>query len=277
MCKANIQNEIDTESLQTEQMKTVLRNLSYVQLLGVRIHTLQLEQLLDLLTQAVTNQEKILLSYVNAHALNMAYDCPRFRYCLNRADLVFCDGFGVKWGARLLGLNINQRYTPPDWILNLSTICSQRGFSIFLLGARPGVAEQAALVLQTTVNQLKIVGVYHGYFDKTLDSENNELVIKRINAVQPDILIVGFGMPLQEYWLEENWPRIDAKIALPVGAALDFIAGTTYRGPSWLTDYGFEWLTRLIVEPQRLWRRYLFGNPLFVWRILKQRFSLLTL
>ncbi len=77
-------------------------------------------------------------------------------------------------------------------------------------------------------------------------------------------------MPLQEQWLRANWDRLDVRVALPAGAMLDFVSGATPRGPQWLTDNGFEWLTRLVIEPRRLWRRYLIGNPLFLWRILQQ-------
>jgi N-acetylglucosaminyldiphosphoundecaprenol N-acetyl-beta-D-mannosaminyltransferase len=101
----------------------------------------------------------------------------------------------------------------------------------------------------------------------------NESVIAIINRLRPNILIVGFGMPLQERWLMENWDRIHANIGLTGGAVFDYISGNVPRAPRWMTDHGFEWLGRLLVEPSRLWRRYLIGNPLFIWRIMKQRFT----
>jgi N-acetylglucosaminyldiphosphoundecaprenol N-acetyl-beta-D-mannosaminyltransferase len=78
-------------------------------------------------------------------------------------------------------------------------------------------------------------------------------------------------MPLQEKWLLENWTALNVNVALPIGAAFDYLAGRTYRAPRWMTDHGFEWLGRLIVEPERLWRRYLIGNPLFIWRVVAER------
>ena len=87
----------------------------------------------------------------------------------------------------------------------------------------------------------------------------------------PDILIVGFGMPLQERWLMQNWENLDARVALTGGAVFDYVSGEVRRGPRVLTDNGFEWLARFLIEPGRLWRRYLVGNPLFLWRVLQQR------
>jgi N-acetylglucosaminyldiphosphoundecaprenol N-acetyl-beta-D-mannosaminyltransferase len=87
------------------------------------------------------------------------------------------------------------------------------------------------------------------------------------------MLLLGFGMPLQERWLMQNWDCLDVRVALTGGAAFDYISGDLRRGPRFLTDNGFEWLARLFIEPKRLWRRYVIGNPLFLLRVLKQRLT----
>ena len=130
------------------------------------------------------------------------------------------------------------------------------------------------MILKQQFTDLSIAGAQHGYFDKSPDSVENEAVLQAINATRPDILLVGLGMPLQERWLMENWDRIEAKVALPVGALFDYLAGEFPRAPRWMTDHGLEWLGRLIIEPRRLWRRYLLGNPRFLWQVLKQRWGL---
>jgi N-acetylglucosaminyldiphosphoundecaprenol N-acetyl-beta-D-mannosaminyltransferase len=242
-----------------------------VRVLGVQIHPITLAQLLALLPVARTQQRRLIIAYANVYALNLAYRLAWFRAVLNHSDVVFCDGFGAKLGAKLLGHDLPQRFTPPDWLDQLVTLASVQGWSLFLLGARPGVALRAANCLRDQAPGLHIVGVHHGYFDKTPGSSENEAVIRYINAVKPDILLIGFGMPLQERWLHDNWEHIAVQVALPVGAALDYVAGEMRRGPRWMTDNGLEWLARLLIEPRRLWRRYLWGNPLFFWRILRQR------
>ena len=95
--------------------------------------------------------------------------------------------------------------------------------------------------------------------------------MRQINTAEPDILLVGFGSPLQERWLMENRDRVNAHVALTGGAVFGYVSGELRRGPRLLTDNGFEWLARLLVEPRRLWRRYLLGNPLFLLRVLMQR------
>jgi N-acetylglucosaminyldiphosphoundecaprenol N-acetyl-beta-D-mannosaminyltransferase len=162
-----------------------------------------------------------------------------------------------------------------DFAWQLTEFAEPRGFTFFFLGARPGVADKAAANLKARYPDLRIVGTHHGYFDKTPGSVENEAVIEQINAVKPNILIVGFGMPLQERWLMENWDRIDANVALTGGAVFDYVSGELQRAPRWMTDNGLEWLGRLLIEPRRLWKRYLIGNPLFIWRVLKQRLGLL--
>ncbi len=246
-------------------------------ILGVHINSITLIELHQHINQKLRDTRRAIIAYANIHALNLAYEQPRLRAFLNQADIVFCDGFGARLGAALLGQRLPQRFTPPDWLGQLSALCAQQGYSLFLLGARPGVADLAAAALLKDHPSLRVAGTHHGYFDKTPGSPENEAVLARINQARPDILIVGFGMPLQEYWLEENWARIDARVALTAGAAFDYISGRLRRAPRWMTDHGLEWLGRLLIEPRRLWKRYLLGIPLFFWRVLLQRLGLLCL
>ena len=236
-------------------------------------HKLTADQLLDRVVQAGHGDGKVIIANVNARAMNLAYETPWFRAFLNKADWVFCDGFGVVLGARLAGLPIEDRHrsTCPDWLEHLALRCAAHDLALFLLAGRPGVAEAAAIKLKQNVPGLRI-SFQHGYFDKS--GVENQKVIERINRFKPDILYIGFGMPLQEQWIQDNIDLIDAKVFMPLGACLDFYTGQTYRGPRWMTNHGLEWLTRLITEPGRLWRRYLIGNLAFLWRVLKQRWRL---
>jgi N-acetylglucosaminyldiphosphoundecaprenol N-acetyl-beta-D-mannosaminyltransferase len=210
----------------------------------------------------------------NAHCLNLAYRDAVLRNFLNGAEIVFCDGAGVMLAARLLGRRIPERITYADWMWRLAAFAASEGHTLYFLGACPGVAEEAARRLTERFPALKIAGTHHGYFDHATGSSENEGVIQEINAAKPHILVVGFGMPRQERWLMANWDRVDANVALAGGAVFDYVSGRLRRGPRLLTDNGLEWLARLIVEPARLWRRYLLGNPLFLQRVLRQRLNL---
>jgi N-acetylglucosaminyldiphosphoundecaprenol N-acetyl-beta-D-mannosaminyltransferase len=244
-----------------------------INILGVSIGTKTSRELIDYIIHAIQAKERVLLAYINIHAINLAQQQPWFKDYLNQASLTFCDGYGIKLGARLLGYHIRERFTPPDWLPELASICAQKGFRLYFLGARPGVADQAARKLVSQYPQLLIAGISHGYFDKTPGSQENELLLQTINGLDVDILVVGMGMPAQEKWLVENWARLNCRVALPIGAAFDYLAGTTQRAPRWLTDHGFEWLGRLLIEPGRLWKRYIVGIPVFLVNILRQRFG----
>jgi N-acetylglucosaminyldiphosphoundecaprenol N-acetyl-beta-D-mannosaminyltransferase len=246
-----------------------------VSFLGVRICTLPVASLVIFLSQKILTGGKVRAVYVNVHAMNLAQEFAWFRIFLNSSEVVYCDGFGVKWGASLLGLRIPSRYTPPDWIRLLVAECAREHYSLYLLGAHPGVTEKVGVILKQQFPDLKIAGIQHGYFDKSPGSIENQAVLQAINATNPDVLLVGLGMPLQERWLMENWDCLEAKVVLPVGALFDYLAGEFPRAPHWMTDHGLEWLGRLFMEPHRLWRRYLLGIPRFVWYVLKQRLGLM--
>jgi N-acetylglucosaminyldiphosphoundecaprenol N-acetyl-beta-D-mannosaminyltransferase len=239
-----------------------------VDVLGVGVDPLTVEDLHAEVGRLVRSRERGLVLNVNAYCLNLCYEDPKLRDFLNSAEVVFCDGAGVMLAARILGRRIPARITYADWIWQLADFAAAQGFSLYLLGARPGVAQAAARRLRECYPDLEIAGVRHGYFDHSAGSEG---VVEEIAAAAPDILLVGLGMPLQERWLMKNWQRLDVRVALTGGAVFDYTSGRLRRGPRLLTDYGFEWLVRLLIEPRRLWRRYLIGNPLFLLRVLKQR------
>jgi N-acetylglucosaminyldiphosphoundecaprenol N-acetyl-beta-D-mannosaminyltransferase len=249
-----------------------------VNILGVGVDRISAEELHAEILRTVHDRKQEMILHVNAHCLNLSYHRPWLRSLLNNADIVFCDGFGVVLAAKILGRPSLERVTYGDEIWRLLELAELHNLSIFFLGARPGVAGKAAARLSEKYPSLNIVGVQHGYFDRTKGSPENEAIIQKINDTSPNILMVGFGMPLQELWLKENWEHLSANVAIPLGAIFDFLSGDflsggVRRGPPFMKDNGFEWLARLLIEPRRLWRRYLIGNPLFLLRVLQQLLS----
>jgi N-acetylglucosaminyldiphosphoundecaprenol N-acetyl-beta-D-mannosaminyltransferase len=206
--------------------------------------------------------------YVNAHVLNRSREIPALRQALERADLVYCDGYGVRLAAKALDAEVPHRMTGADWIWALAGMCESAGHSIYMLGCDPGVAEAAAARLRRQYPRLEITGAHHGYFE--LGSPHDDRVVEDINSHRPDILLVGMGTPKQELWAERNAPLLDASVCWTVGALFDYVSGRVPRAPGWLADNGLEWIFRLVIEPQRMWRRYLLGNPVFISRVLTQ-------
>jgi N-acetylglucosaminyldiphosphoundecaprenol N-acetyl-beta-D-mannosaminyltransferase len=239
-----------------------------VNVLGVRVDPVGVEELHERIRGFVRDGAHALVLNVNAHCLNLAFRDPSLRRFLNGADVVFCDGFGVKVAARVLGGRIGERITYADWIHALCDLAESEGFSVYFLGGRPGVAGKAAGELRKGRPGLEVSGTHHGLFEKS--GPENEAVVREINALSPDVLLVGMGMPLQERWLMQNHESLNARVFLTGGAVFDYASGELRRGPRFLTDNGFEWLARLLMEPRRLWRRYLIGNPLFALRVLRQ-------
>jgi N-acetylglucosaminyldiphosphoundecaprenol N-acetyl-beta-D-mannosaminyltransferase len=239
-----------------------------VVLLGTRFHKLKVDELISYTVKAAKLRKKTIISHVNVRAMNFAYELPWYKDFLNKSDLVFCDGLGVILGAKACGccMDSSHRMTCPDYIENLALACEREGLSLFLLAGKVGIVDKAIGKLSAIAPNLKVTG-HHGYFDKS--GKENQLAIEQINEFKPDILYVGFGMPLQEQWIQENIDHINAKVFLPLGACLDFYTAAVSRGPRWMTDNGMEWLARLFTEPQRLWERYLIGNPLFFMRLFK--------
>jgi N-acetylglucosaminyldiphosphoundecaprenol N-acetyl-beta-D-mannosaminyltransferase len=226
------------------------------------------DELLRMVTGWVGTGSQRRVMYVNAHVLNQSQERPELREALQQADLVYCDGYGVRIAAKALELPTPHRMTGADWIWTLAALCEDTGRSIYLLGSEPGIARQASQRLQDTFPDLRIAGSHHGFF--SIGSPHAERVVEDINAKQPDILLVGMGTPKQERWVQQYAESIDVDVLWTVGALFDYVSGRVPRAPGWLADNGLEWIFRLGVEPQRMWRRYLLGNPVFLSRVLAQ-------
>ena len=242
-----------------------------VEIIGLKVQSHVQPELNEAIGSIILSGGHAVVPNVNIHFANLAYRRPWLREFFNSAPLNFCDGAGIQLAARLLGQRIGERITYGDWFDSLAAYCQARNFSLFFLGGQPGVAAAAADTIVARHPNLVIAGVHHGYFDKCRHSSENAEVISAINRCRPSILLVAFGMPLQEEWLAQNWGQIDACVALTGGAVFDYLSGRMRRAPIWLRRCGCEWLGRLLVEPRRLWKRYLIGNPLFLSRVLRQR------
>ncbi|MBE2294248.1 MAG: WecB/TagA/CpsF family glycosyltransferase [Phycisphaerales bacterium] len=211
-------------------------------------------------------QEKALLAFVNPDCLNIAYTHDRYRSVLQQAARVLPDGIGIKVGCRIRGLGLAANVNGTDLFPRLCERAARDGFSLFLLGARPGIAEQVAKNMQARYPGLRIAGLQHGYFEP----DEEDAIMARINTSGAGVLLVAFGVPRQELWLADHQAILRPPVCMGVGGLFDFYSGRIPRAPLWLREIGLEWTWRLIQEPGRMWRRYLLGNPLFLYRVWKQ-------
>jgi N-acetylglucosaminyldiphosphoundecaprenol N-acetyl-beta-D-mannosaminyltransferase len=238
--------------------------------LGVQIDNATHMQAIDLLDQSIRRRDGRTQSifFVNTHTLNLAAEDPAYRQTLNAADFVFPDGTGVRWAARLQGLRVLDNLVGTDFVPALFAQTADRGYSYYMLGSDHKTITAAAEYARRTFPGWRQVGFHHGYLiDATLDAA----VVDEINATRPDALLVGMGNPLQERWIHEHLPRLNAPLCLGIGGLFDYWAGNVSRAPCWLRRLGHEWLWRLYQQPLHKARRYLVGNPLFLARVLRER------
>lgn len=204
--------------------------------------------------------------FVNAHCVNQAASNHNYRVVLKNCDYLLPDGSGIALATRLLGKKLVANLNGTDLFLPLCEAAAREGRSVFLLGAAPGVADEAARRVLLKVPGLKIAGTRDGFFSSSQTDE----VIADINVSGADILLVAMGVPLQELWLDRYRSVLDVRLAMGVGAQFDFHSGRVSRAPKILRSLGAEWVWRLAMEPRRMAHRYLIGNPVFISRSISQ-------
>lgn len=246
-------------------------NRKTIILLGIEIDILTQETLYQAVRDLISKGDKHIISYVNIHTINTACKDNLLREFYRRSSLTYCDGSGIVWASRLLNACLPERMTGATFIYDFCNRWQDDGITLFFLGGRQGIAEKASQELVKIFPRLKIAGQHHGYF--TRNSKEEVQLLKKISQLQPDILFLGFGTPEQEHWLMRNIERVDAKVFWTIGALTDYIAGVVPRCPKLMQKLDMEWLFRLIIEPRRLFKRYIVGNPLFFIRVLGERVS----
>jgi exopolysaccharide biosynthesis WecB/TagA/CpsF family protein len=206
-----------------------------------------------------------LIAYANAHTLNLASRSPEYKRVLEAAGVVLNDGAGIAIAARIQGTRFPENLNGSDFNPLIVELAARLGWPVFFLGARDGVAEQAARILKDRYPELQVAGTHHGYF------EDEGAMVARVRESGAAVVMVAMGNPLQEMFLDRNLPAMGARLGVGVGAFFDFTTGTVQRAPTWMNKAGIEWVYRLLQEPGRMWRRYVLGNPEFLWRVLRSR------
>jgi N-acetylglucosaminyldiphosphoundecaprenol N-acetyl-beta-D-mannosaminyltransferase len=238
-----------------------------IDLMGIDVEVVDEKGLYERIIDFARHDRPHKVMYVNAHCMVTSRKDESYRHILKNAHLVYADGISLVWEARVLGYYLPCRLTAADFMPRFFGRFAKEGIRVYMLGARPGVAQTAAQRLRIRNPALEIVGTHHGYFH----SWESERIIEEINKTQAQIVMVGMGVPYQEKWIEEHYEQMNASVIWGVGALFDFLSGRLARGPQWLLDSGFEWLCRLVTEPRRLWQRYLLGNLLFMWYVVRWR------
>lgn len=243
--------------------------MTRVNVLGVGVSAINLSQATALILEAVRKSRKGYVAVTGVHGVSEAQSDPEFRQILNAAFLNTPDGMPMSWVGRLKGFREMDRVYGPDLMLNVCAATQDGAVRHFLYGGAPGVADDLKSALSARFPGVSICGTYTPPFRPLNVMEEAEL-LDRLRESRPDICWVGLSTPKQERFMSAYLNKLPTTLMIGVGAAFDMHSGRLRQAPSWMQRIGLEWLFRLAQEPQRLWKRYLVNNPLFVVRILGQ-------
>jgi N-acetylglucosaminyldiphosphoundecaprenol N-acetyl-beta-D-mannosaminyltransferase len=244
------------------------RRIPHVDVLGVSVSIVNMDLTLDVIDDWVTTGARRYVCVTGVHGVMESRRDQRLRHIHNHAGLVTPDGMPLVWWSRACGWHQTRRVYGPDLMLACCDRSLATGYRHFFYGGGAGVADLLARTLSRRFPGLSVAGTYSPPF-RPLTKEEDDDVVKLINDANADIVWVGLGTPKQEHWMVEHLDRITAPVMIGVGAAFDLHAGLRKQAPVWMQRSGLEWCFRLALEPRRLWKRYVYNNPAFVWLALQ--------
>lgn len=244
-----------------------------VNILGVGVSALNMTQALNHLECLIKHDIHTYIVVCPVYTVMNTLEDPALRRIVNGAGLVTPDGMPLVILSRMRGYRDVGRVYGPDIMLAFSKRAAAEGYSNYYYGGAPGVADALADELSSRFPSLPVAGTFSPPFHELSDDDEAEIVAM-INEAAPDIVWIGLGSPKQDYWMVRFRERLNAPILIGVGAAFDYISGRVPQAPRWMQRMALEWFFRLIVEPGRLWRRYLIYNPLFLWNVFLQETGL---
>lgn len=245
------------------------KNMVNLDVLGVKVSAINLSDACFLIENAVAQNKKI---YICTCPVSTIMECRKNETVLrsvNSATLATPDGMPVVWLGKIKGYNNIGRVYGPDLLLEICRISGKKNYNNYFYGSSSRVLEMLQKKLKNKFLDLPISGAYSPPFRELTKNEDDEIV-KMINNSNSDILWVGLGSPKQDIWMMEHRDKINVPVMAGVGAAFDFISEEKKQAPKWMRKTGTEWLFRLLSEPKRLWKRYLLGNPLFLYLVCKE-------
>lgn len=240
-------------------------------LLNTYVNNVSMAETLDEICQLVEEKKKSYVVAINVDVVMKMEKDEYLKRITDEADLTLVDGKPLVWIAKWYKKPVKAKISGSDLVPELCSVAAEKGYSIFILGGKEGIAEKAKANLEKQHKNIQIVGTYSPPFGFEKDEEELEKINMMISDVHPNILIACFGCPKQEKWIYENYKKYDATISICAGATVDFLAGTVSRAPKWMADHGFEWIYRLIQEPKRLFKRYLVDDVKILGLVWKYR------
>lgn len=246
-----------------------ITKMERVNILGTWIDNLTMSEALLRICKLVDDGK---FSYVVTpnvdHLIKLRKDSD-FRQIYNKATIVLPDGMPILWTSIIMGTPLKERVNGTDLFLKLCEVSSEKGYKLFFLGGKPGSALKAAKVLRGKYQKINVIGEYSPPFGFENNKPENDKIVKMIKNGKPDILFVGLGAPKQEKWVFRHFKELNVPVSIGIGASFEFASGVVKRAPVWMQKSGLEWFWRLMMEPKRLWRRYLVDDMKFLGLVAK--------
>lgn len=240
-------------------------------LLNTYINNMDMDETIDAIETMLDGEGKNYIVPINVDVVMKIENDSYLKEIIDNADLVLIDGKPLVWISNWHNRPIKAKISGSDLVPLLCERSLKKGYTIFLIGGRDGIAQKAKARLEKELSGIKIVGTYAPPFGFETDVREIKKINQMITAVHPDLLIACFGCPKQEKWIYENYKKYDAKVSICAGATVDFLAGNVARAPHWMSDHGLEWFYRFMQEPKRMFKRYFIDDVKIIKLILKYR------
>ncbi len=225
-------------------------------LLNTYVNNVDMDETVDMIEGFIAHKKKAYVVPVNVDVIMKIEQDRQLKKVVDDADLTLVDGKPLIWISNLYKKPIKAKVSGSDLIPSLCKLSMQKGYSLFIIGGKEGVAEKAKINLEKRLPGIRINGTYAPPLGFEEDPDEIKKINDMISESHPDLLIACFGCPKQEKWIYENHQKYNAYVSICAGATVDFLAGDIKRAPSWMSMYGLEWLYRFLQEPKRLFRRY---------------------
>lgn len=238
-------------------------------ILNTYVNAISLDETVDEVEKIIERGVPAQHVVINASKVNLMEADPELASIVNECPLINADGASIVWAAKKMGVPLRERVTGIDLFQRLVELASEKGYRIYLFGAKEEVVTKVKAIFEERYPSIRIAGYRNGYFT---DADEPQIV-SDMAASGADMMFVAFSSPKKEYWIHKYIDQIGIPFVMGVGGSFDVVAGVTDRAPTWMQEHGLEWFYRFIQEPERLWKRYIIGNLKFVALTYRYKFA----
>ena len=238
------------------------------QILNTYVDAISMDETIAEVEKIIERRKPTQHVVINASKVNLMEKNPKLRKIVNSCPLINADGASIVWAAKRLGIPLKERVTGIDLFLQLVKLASQKGYKIYLFGAKEQVVVKVKRIFEEKYPGIKIVGYRNGYFSEVQEPQ----MVAEMAASGADMMFVAFSSPKKEYWVNKYLQDLKIPFVMGVGGSFDVVAGVTNRAPLWMQNHGLEWFYRFIQEPRRMWKRYIVGNAKFILLTYRAKF-----